>query len=258
MKRISVVFLIMVFMSAEAQAAWWNVYSSVNASVGGTVGAQALSAPVPPSVAPALRPEYVAPCDKSTLDRERAANADLHKQVAKIPDAAKLSCLDLYKHFNIALTFGIPDLSALLDALLKAACQYAQTRFDALLAPLNQNVWLAGGLVNVSTFEGGANAVPPPVGPAPGLGPINNLIPGQSIPIPQDQYSGNISGSTPADAQVVVPMPSSVINGYFNGNSSGSNSQPAQSPQQAPSGANNSTNGGFGGSTALPNLFSKP
>lgn len=259
MKKLSIAFLILIFTAGEAQANWWNVYTSVNGTVSSTLGAPTGAPIQAASVAPALVPGYVTDCSPKTLADERAANASLHKQVANIPDAAKLSCLDLYKHFNIALTLGVPDLSALLDALLKAACQYAQTRFDAFLAPLNQNVWLAGGLVNVATFEGGANSVPPAVGPSPGFAPINNLIPGQSIPIPQTQYSGKLNGDTPANSQVVVPAPSAVIKGYFNGSSSGSG-QNTQQPQgqAAPSGANNSGAAGFGGTVTLPNPFSKP
>lgn len=254
MKKISMALFLTVFLSTEAQASWWNVYTTVNGSVRSVL----VGEPIPAaSAAPSLMPGYVTECTPKTLADERAANAALHKQVANIPDAAKLSCLDLYKHFNIAVTLGLPDLSALMDAMLKAACQYAQTRFDSLLAPLNQNVWLAGGLINVATFEGGANSVPPAVGPSPGLAPINNLIPGQSIPIPQTQYSGKVNGGLPADAQVVVPAPSALIKGYFSGSSSG---QAAQQPQgqAAPSGANNSGAAGFGGSVTLPNPFSKP
>lgn len=255
MKKISIALFIALSISAEAQASWWNVYTTVNGSVRSTLGAGLIGEHSPAaSAAPALMPSYISECTPQTLADERAANAALHKQVGNIPDAAKLSCLDLYKHFNIALTLGLPDLSALMDALLKAACQYAQTRFDGLLAPLNQNVWLAGGLVNVATFEGGGNSVPPPIGPSPGFAPINNLIPGQSIPIPQTQYSGNVSGGTTADSQVVVPAPSALIKGYFSGSSSGSG-QAAQQPQgqAAPSGA-----AGFGGSVTLPNPFGKP
>jgi len=258
MKKISMALFLTVFFSTEARASWWNVYTTVNGSVRSVLGSGLIGEPIPAaSAAPALMPGYVTECTPKTLADERASNAALHKQVGNIPDAAKLSCLDLYKHFNIALTLGLPDLSALMDALLKAACQYAQTRFDGLLAPLNQNVWLAGGVINVATFEGGANSVPPAVGPSPGFAPINNLIPGQSIPIPQTQYSGNVSGGTTADSKVVVPAPSSLIKGYFNGSSSG---QAAQQPQgqTAPSGANNSGAAGFGGSVTLPNPFSKP
>jgi len=68
---------------------------------------------------------------------------------------SQMSCLDKYKNANIGSSLGVPDLGSLLDQLTSQACQALDAEVSGASAPLNQNVWLPGGVqVNTGVFTG--------------------------------------------------------------------------------------------------------
>lgn len=80
-------------------------------------------------------------------------------QVKPSPSAISgLSCLSNFKNFSISTGLGMPSLDTLLSSLESQVCNVAQGVVNQATAPLNQSLWLPGGVgVNTNALSGGSN-----------------------------------------------------------------------------------------------------
>jgi len=62
-----------------------------------------------------------------------------------------MPCFDKYKNFSLSSMFGLPSLGGLLDQLKGQACSYVDQQVNAAMQPVNQSVWLPGGVGQVNT-----------------------------------------------------------------------------------------------------------
>jgi hypothetical protein len=97
-------------------------------------------------------------------DKNIQSNNALIDQMIK-PSATgvgDMPCFDKYKNFSLSSMVGLPSLNGLLDQLKGQACNYVDQQIRSATQPINQSVWLPGGVGQVNTgvvFGQGGNVV---------------------------------------------------------------------------------------------------